>query len=111
MVGCLFEIFFEILIEGVMELVMWIYLKLMFLIVPENELSKRTEEKIRNAVTTVSIVLLIVLFIGVVLWLGKMPPWETIGKYMTLIPLSIIGVQVLLGIALMVVKIVKKQRK
>ncbi len=108
--GCL-EVLFELLIEGILELVTYVYFKLMLLIVPKKELSKQTETKIRNVITTISVVLFLVLILGAIFCLVGVSPWGTIGKYMTVIPLSIIGVQLLLGIIATVVRIVKKRKQ
>ena len=43
--GCLFEIFIEIFIEGILNLVMFIYLKLAHMLVPNKKIPKKQKPK------------------------------------------------------------------
>ena len=108
--GCLFEILIELFINGILELVMFIYLKLTSLFVPNNVVSPKTKNKIQNIVITISVLLTLTLFIGLLFLLPDEPLFHTIGQYMTFIPLTILGVQVVLGIAIIVVKSIKKKK-
>ena len=108
--GCLFEILIELFINGILELVMFIYLKLTSLFVPNKVVSPKTKNKIQNIVTTISVLLTLTLFIGLLFLLPDEPLFHTIGQYMTFIPLTILGVQVVLGIAIIVVKSIKKKK-
>ena len=50
--GCLFELFFEIVVEGIFELIVYCYIKLMTLIVPNNKMiTERSKKIIKNTVT------------------------------------------------------------
>ena len=109
--GCLFEIFAEILIEGILNLVMFIYLKLAHVLVPNKQITEKAENIARNIITTVSVLLVLSLFMGLIFLLHDDITFRTIGKYMTFIPLSIIGLQVVLSIAVMIVKLVKRNKK
>ena len=109
--GCFFEIFAEILIEGILNLVMFIYLKLAHVLVPNKQITERAENIMRNIITTVSVLLVLSLFIGLIFLLLDDTTFRTIGKYMTFIPLSIIGLQVVLSIVVMIVKFVKRNKK
>jgi protein-S-isoprenylcysteine O-methyltransferase Ste14 len=109
--GCLFEIFIEIFIEGILNLVMFIYLKLAYMLVPNKKISEKTETKVRNIITIVSLLLVLSLFIGLTFLLPGDAALNAIGKYMTFIPLSIIGLQVVLSIVVMIVKLVKRYKK
>ena len=109
--SCLFEIFIEIFIEGILNLVMFIYLKLAHMLVPNKKISKKTETKVRNIITIVSVLLVLSLFIGLTLLLPDDAALNAIGKYMTFIPLSIIGLQVVLSIVVMIAKLVKRYKK
>ena len=109
--GCLFEIFIEIFIEGILNLVMFIYLKLAHMLVPNKQISKKTETKVRNIITIVSVLLVLSLLIGLIFLLTDDAAFNAIGKYMTFIPLSIIGLQVVLSIVVMIAKLVKRYKK
>ena len=109
--GCLFEIFIEIFIEGILNLVMFIYLKLAHMLVPNKKFSEKTETKVRNIITIVSLLLVLSLFIGLIFLLPDDAALNAIGKYMTFIPLSIIGLQVVLSIVVMIAKLVKRYKK
>ncbi|MBQ7330679.1 MAG: hypothetical protein IJW94_02665 [Oscillospiraceae bacterium] len=106
--GCLLELFFEIFVEGMFELVGHCYIKLMQLIVPDKTISEKTKKTIKNIATTFAALLAVVLIIGFVLLLQEDPFIENIGKYMTYIPLSIMVLQILLGIIVKIVGHFKK---
>ena len=109
--GCLFEMFIEIFIEGILNLVMFIYLKLAHMLVPNKKIPEKTETKVRNIITIVSLLLVLSLFIGLTFLLPGDAALNAIGKYMTFIPLSIIGLQVVLSIVVMIAKLVKRYKK
>ena len=96
--GCLFDIFIEIFIEGILNLVMFIYLKLAYMLVPNKKISEKTETKVLNIITIVSVLLVLSLLIGLIFLLTDDAAFNAIGKYMTFIPLSIIGLQVSLSL-------------
>ena len=106
--GCLLELFFEIFVEGIFELIGYCYIKLMQLIVPDKKVSEKTKKTIRNIATTFAVLLAVVLIIGFILLVQKDLFVKNIGKYMTYIPLSIMVLQILLGI---IVKIVDRFKK
>ena len=106
--GCLLELFFEIFVEGIFELIGYCYIKLMQLIVPDKKVSEKTKKTIRNIATTFSVLLAVVLIIGFILLVQEDLFVKNIGKYMTYIPLSIMVLQILLGI---IVKIVDRFKK
>ena len=109
--GCLFELFMEIFIEGILNLVMFVYLKAAHILVPNKVISPKVENKIRNIITTVSVLLVLSLFIGLIFLLLDGAAFNAIGKYMTFIPLSIIGLQIVLSIIVMIVKLLKRHKK
>ena len=96
--GCLFELFFEIFVEGMIELIGHCYIKLMQLIVPNKTVSEKTKRTIKNIATTFAALLAVVLIIGFVLLIQEDPFIKNIGKYMTYIPLAMMALQVILGI-------------
>ena len=73
--------------------------------------SEKTETKVRNIITIVSVLLVLSLFIGLIFLLPDDAAFNAIGKYMTFIPLSIIGLQVVLSIVVMIAKLVKRYKK
>lgn len=98
--GCLFEFLFEVVFELLLELVGYVYIKLMTLIVPERSVTERTKEQIKRFVTIFSALLAVVLIVGGILFLSGVGVLKTVGKYMTYVPLLIMGVQVLTGVIL-----------
>jgi len=105
--GCLLELFFEIFVEGLFELIIYCYMKLMQLIVPDKSLSAKTKKAIKNITTTFAALLAFVLIIGLLFLIQADPLIKNIGKYMTYIPLAMIALQILIGI---LVKIFSKSR-
>ncbi len=110
--GCLFEILFEIfgtiIIEGTIELVFYCYIKLIQLIVPKKTISEKNKAVIKNTVITVTVILMLSLFIGLLCLIQSNPVIKNVGKYMTYIPLIIIAVQLIMGITVNIVKHFRK---
>ena len=106
--GCLLELFFEIFVEGLFELIGHCYIKLMQLIVPDKTVSDKARRTIKNIATTFAVLLAIVLIIGVVFLIQEDPLIKNIGKYMTYIPLTIMALQVLVGILIKIIGHIKK---
>lgn len=104
--GCLLELFFlfvEIVLEGMVELIGYCYIKLMQLIVPDKMISEKTKKIIKKIVTTFAILLAVVLFLGFIFLIQEDPFIKNIGKYMTYIPLGIIALQVSIGILVKII--------
>ena len=57
-----------------------------------------------------SVLLILTLFMGLLFLLPDDPLFHTIGQYMTFIPLIILGVQVVLGVTIIVVKLIRKKK-
>lgn len=108
--GCLLEMLLEILVTGVLEVTLPIYMKITSLFVPDKECSEKTKTKIKNAVATMSVIELLVMFVGAFFLAPEDPLFNSIGRYMTFIPLAIISVQLLLGIAVTVARAIKKRK-
>ena len=106
--GCLLELFLEVFIEGMLNVVMYFYLKLAHVFIPDKEISNKKRKKIRNAITTFSCLLFISMIIGVLFLLPPSLTLNNIGKCMVFIPLSIIVLQIVLGIVVVVVKNIKR---
>lgn len=106
--GCLFGFVAELFVEGIFELIVYCYMKLMQWIVPEKTISEKATNTIKNVVTTFSALLAISLLIGCLFLIQDDPFIKNIGKYMTNIPLAIIAIQVLLGILMKIFRHYKK---
>ena len=98
--GCLVELIFEVIFQMIFDC----YIELMQLIVPDNIVSEKTKKIIKNTVTTIASLSMAFLIIGLVLILPDDPSIKIVGKYMTFIPLTIIVLQILLGIVVLIVK-------
>lgn len=96
--GCLLEMFFEIFVEGIFELIGHCYIKLMQLIVPDKTFSEKTKKTIKNIATAFSALLAVVLIIGFILLVQEDPFINNIGEYLIYIPLAIMALQVLVGV-------------
>lgn len=106
--GCLLELFFEIFVEGIFELIGHFYIKLMQLIVPDKTVSEKVKKTIKNIASTFAALLAVVLIIGFILLIQEDPFINSIGKYMTYIPLTIMALQVFVGILVKIVDHFKK---
>lgn len=106
--GCIAELFFEIFVEGIVELIGYCYMKLMQLIVPDKTVSEKAKRIIKNTLTTISALLGVVLIIGLIFLLQADPFTKNIGRYMTYIPLAVMVVQIVLGIVVKVINASKE---
>ena len=106
--GCWLELFFEIFIEVMFELIGHCYIKLMQLIVPNKTVPEKAQRTIKNIATTFAALLAVVLIIGFVLLIQEDPFIKNIGKYMTYIPLAIMALQVLVGLLVKIISHIKK---
>lgn len=97
--GCLLELFFEVFVEAIIELIGYTYLQLMLLIVPNKTVTDRTKKVIRNVAMTVAAVLAVTLIIGLIFMFQNDPLIQSIGRYMVNIPLMIMALQITLGLA------------
>ena len=105
--GCFFEIVLEMLIEGILYVVMSVYQKIAHVLVPNQEISQKTKHKIRDVLTIISVFLTLILFLGVIFLLPGDSKINMVGRYMTFVPLSILGLQVILSVIIIVVRAVK----
>lgn len=106
MMGCLIEGIFEFIFEVIGESILYGYLYLMKLILPEKFLNEKLKAVLKVIVIIFSVILLCCIFLGLIALLDE--DTKEIGRYMVYIPLAISGVQILLGIIL---RIVAKKRK
>lgn len=108
--GCLFELFLEIVVEVVCEVVAEFYLELMSLIVPNKIITPKTKKIITLIVISLSIVLFIALICGAVLWgQDNNLVLRIVGKYMTLISVGIIVIQITLGVIFKIVQNIRRK--
>ena len=106
--GCLIELFFEIFVEGIIELFGYCYIKLMQLIVPNKTTSEKVKRIIKGIATTIAALLVVFLIIGLFLLVQDDPFVKTIGGYMTYIPLAMMVLQIAVGIVLKIINHFKK---
>lgn len=102
--GCLFELILQLFIEGTVELLMSVYLKLSSALIPDAVQSEKNKTKIKNTITTISVFEVLFLFLGIIFLLPNDPTFDIIGKFMTFIPLSIIVLQLIIGIIFTILK-------
>ena len=93
--GCLLEIIFEIVFEVIVEGIFALYVKLMTLFIPEHEFSPLLRERIQKGVTAFAAILLLVAFIGFILFVQPPSVVQTVGAFMLFIPIGVIVVQII----------------
>ena len=81
---------------------MSVYLKLSSSLIPPFQ-SKIIKTKIKNTITTISAFEVLFLFLGILFLLPDDPTFNIIGKFMTFIPLSIIALQLIIGITFTII--------
>lgn len=108
---CLFEFFIEIIGEAFIECMMYFYMWLMRLIIPDKVLSEKTQKRVRQAVTAYAALLLICLIVGIIVLLVTLETeYKIIGQCMTFIPLGLMAFQFVLGIAFRIYLTAKKKK-
>jgi hypothetical protein len=108
--GCLFEIIFELVFEVIVEGVFMLYVKLMTLFIPEHQFSPLLRERIKKGVTAFAAILLLIAFIGVILFIQPPSVIKTIGAFMMFIPIGVIAAQIVAGIVYRIVKVLKSRQ-
>ncbi len=108
--GCLLEFIFEIVFEVIVEGIFMLYVKLMSLFIPEHEFSPLLRERIKKGVTAFAAILLLVAFIGFILFIQPSSVAKTVGAFMLFIPLGVIIAQIIAGIVYRITKAVKRRR-
>ena len=102
--GCLIEFILQLFIEGTVGLFMSVYLKLSSSLIPNSLQSQKIKTKLKNTITTISALEVLFLFLGIFFLLPDDPTFNIIGKFMTFIPLSIITLQLIIGITFTILK-------
>ena len=106
--GCLLELFTEVLGEGISDLIGYSYINLMQLIVPHKLVSEKTKKIIKIIANVFTTLLAVTLITGVFIWVQDDPNYENIGKYMVFVSLGIMVLQIVLGIILKIVEFFKR---
>lgn len=102
--GCIFELFAEFVLEVLLEAVMFVYLKLASLLMPDKDIPENTRKRLHTITSVISALLTVTLFVGVSLLFADERTIWTIGMWLTFISLSVLGIQLALGIAVIIVK-------
>ena len=104
-----FQIFFEIFGEAAIGLLARFLIELIQLVSPGKKVSEKTKQTIEKIISMFSTLLVVVLMLGLLILVGTEDlVMKNIGNYMTLIPLSIIALQVVVGIFAKIIKEFKK---
>lgn len=109
--GCLFELFFEIVLEGIFEGSLYGYIKLMSLIVPHYIVSEKAKKRIQISIILYSVILMILIIVGLIMLVQKDLDIKSVGRYFIFIRVILIGIQVVLGIISKVVPAISLRRK
>lgn len=95
--GCLFELFFDIFLEGSMELTAWCYLKIIQLIFPEKTISERTRKTIKTVTGLIGMLCFLAILVGLIMLLQDGAMTKTVGKYTVLIALALLLLPMVVG--------------
>lgn len=109
-IDLIFELIVELIFELVGEGVVFIYLKLMCLIVPQKKNDPCARENAEHTVKTFSVILMAIIAVGLIFIISGDSTFHTVGLFMTYIPLAVISVQIIAGICLKIAKLLKKQK-
>ena len=96
--GCLLEFIMEVVGEGVIEFFAYCYLQLMQLIVPDEAVTEKTKKITKIIATTMAAVLFVAVIVGLGFFVQEDPAASNVGKYVLAVSLTVIVLQVLLGI-------------
>ena len=97
------------LLELVGDMVVDVYLEMMCWILPEKKWSEKTRFILEVLVSLFAVLLFICIVFGILLQQQDGEVARTAGRYMAVVPLAIIGVQIIAGIVIRL--IVKRKRK
>lgn len=110
--GCLFEFIFELVGEILFELTCSGYIYLMTLVTRNAALPETRRKKVENIVKTFSVLLLLGVVIGLILVLIPECTSEVraVGRWLLIVCLSFIGLQILAGILAKIVSALHKKK-
>lgn len=109
--GCLLEFFVEFFVEGLIELIVYLYVKIASWIVPEHKFSEKLQKRFRIGILVLFVLQVISLIVGLIILEEEDPSFALAGRYLTYIPLVMIGTQLLLGIIAKIVTVIRNKRK
>lgn len=102
--GCLFELIFDIFLEGSMELTAWCYIKIIQLIFPDKTISERTRNTIKMVTGIIGMLCFVALLVGLILLFQDGSMTKTAGRYTILIALIVLLLPMATGAIVWVVR-------
>ena len=110
--GCIIEVFMEVIFEGLIEGTFALYTKMTRSLLPQKKLSEKDEEKLNGIIGIIFACTLMVLVVGITfITVPELSNLKPVGRYMVFIPLAIWGVQIVLNIIIAVNKTIYKKIK
>lgn len=106
--GCLFELVFEILLEGLIGLLARCYIELFRFIVPRKVLSERAKKVIRVSSLVFVLFVIFAFCVGLAFLIQSDPDIANIGRHIVRISLIIMAVQLVLGILAWIIRRLRK---
>ena len=106
--GCLFELVFEILLEGSIELLARCYIELLQFIIPRKMLSERAKKAIRITSLVFVLSVIFAFCVGLAFLIQSDPDITNIGRRIVRISLIIIAVQLVLGVLAWIIRRCRK---
>ncbi len=106
--GCLFELVFEILLEGLIELLARCYIELLQFIIPRKMLSEQAKKAIRITSFVFVLSLIFVFCVGLAFLIQSDPDITNIGRYIVRISLIVMAVQLVLGVLAWIIRRCRK---
>lgn len=106
--GCLFELVFEILLEGSIELLARCYIELLQFIIPRKMLSERAKKVIRITSFVFVLSLIFAFCVGLAFLIQSDPDITNIGRHIVRISLIVMAVQLVLGVLAWIIRRCRK---
>lgn len=106
--GCLFELVFEILLEGLIGLLTRCYIELFRFIVPRKVLSERAKKVIRVSSLVFVLFVIFAFCVGLAFLIQSDPDITNIGRYIVRISLIVMAVQLVLGVLAWIIRRLRK---
>ena len=108
--GCLIELFFDVFVEGFVELISYCYMKAVMRLCPKKRISDRTRHIIECVTGLVALLLWLVLITGFALAIQDDPMLKRIGINTAYISLGLILLPVVLSIPMCIIRCIKKKK-
>lgn len=109
--GCLFELIFEIFLEGSMELTAWCYTKIIQLIFPESTISERTRNTIKLVTGIIGMLCFFAVLVGLIMLFQDGSMTKKAGGYTILIALIVLLLPMVLGAIVWCIRRLTKRKK